>query len=443
MSRRQLKLMSLGRMRRFGVNKSRSDVDAALQFVVRSAYASIPAYRPLLEAAGISPCDIRNVQDLPRLPIVRREDLFLDSPLVARIHRRADPSKCVRTLTSGTQGIPVSIYMSHGEAFFRKLLLLRAWRQGTRLRFPLTVIDLGTPVDSGAEVEVRWHGLVRLVRVSVASPDDADIDAMARFRGAVLSGFPSNLSLLAERVARGSSRLSLRLVATRGEILHDAVRDELRKGFGCPVMDFYNCEEVGSIAWQCPVDYRVMHVNADGCVVEVVNELGMPQPPGASGRILVTSLYNCTMPFIRYDLQDRGAFVSTSGERCACGSRRPTMQVVEGRDDDHVLRTDGHRMSPRFVAAAMERSIDALRAHMPYDTFYRGYQIVQDRADHVAVRVIPVPQVVGARVEDLILGAFQRLDPSMRCDVVFVDDLPVEPSGKFRKVMRTFVPPEA
>jgi phenylacetate-CoA ligase len=327
--------------------------------------------------------------------------------------------------------------MARSESLFRKLLLLRAWGRGVPLRFPLTVIDVGTLVDARAEVEVRWHGPIRVVRVSIARLDNVDIAVLPELRGAVLSGFPSSLTLLAERVIRRSLALSVKLVATRGEILHDAVRDFLGRAFRCTVMDFYNCEEVGNIASQCPANPHALHVNTDGCVVEIVDELGVRQPERSPGRILVTNLYNCTMPFIRYDLQDRGAFLSVSGDRCACGSKQPTMEVVQGRDDDYLLRTDGHRVSPRLVATMLERSVDALRIDGIQDTFYRRYQIVQDAADHVTVRMIPIPHV-GLCIEKSISAAFRQLDPRMHCDVVFVDDLPAEPSGKFRKVMRTF-----
>ena len=429
--------MPLERLHRFRLNKASSDVDRALRFVVRSAYANIPAYRRLLDAAGVSARDLRGVEDLSALPVVRREAFFLDVPLADRIHRRADPSKCARDLTSGSQGIPISVYMARSEALFRKLLLLRAWGRGIPLRFPLTVIDVGTLVNAQAAVEVRWHGAIRVVRVSIASLNDADIGDLARFRGAVLSGFPSSLSLLAERVVRESSALSVKLVATRGEILHDAVRNSLGKAFGCKVMDFYNCEEVGNIASQCPVNPHALHVNTDGCVVEIVDKLGARQPDGSPGRILVTNLYNCTMPFIRYDLQDRGAFLAVSGDRCACGSTQATMEVVQGRDDDHLLRTDGHRVSPRLVETMVDRAVDELRINGTQDTFCRRYQVVQDAREHVTVRVVPIPHV-GLCIEESISAAFRKLDPRMHCDVVFVDDLPAEPSGKFRTVMRTF-----
>ncbi len=429
--------MLVDRLLRFKLNKARSDADRALRFVVRSAYANIPAYRRLLDGVGLSATDLRGAADLPKLPIVRREMFFLDASLPDRIHRRADLSRCARSLTSGSQGIPVSVYMAHSEALFRKVLLLRAWGRGEPLQFPLTVIDVGTLAEPHTEVKIQWHGAIRVVRVPIASLNNVDIGVLTRFRHAIVSGFPSSLTLFAERLAQESLLLSVRFVATRGEILHDETRSFLERTFGCAVVDFYNCEEVGNIAWQCSVNPHVLHVNTDGCVVEIVDGAGVPQQVGSEGRILVTNLYNCTMPFIRYDLQDRGALLSTSGNRCACGSRHPTMDVVQGREDDCILRTDGHRLSPRLVATVLERSVDGLRTDDKRDTFYRRYQVVQDAPDHVTVRVVPIPNV-DLPFEECVSAALRRLDPGMHCQVELVDALPAAPSGKFRKVRRTF-----
>ena len=277
---RKVDRVPLERLCRFKLNKTPRDADRALRFVVRSAFASIPAYRRLLGAAGISVPGFRGVKDLPTIPIIRREMLVLDTPLRDRINRRADPAKCVSRLTSGSDGVPVRVIMARTEALFRRLLLIRAWGQTSPLRFPLTVIDVGVGIDLRSELEVRWHGVIRLVRIPLSSISNVGIGFLGRFRRAILSGYPSSLALLAERLGAQSASLSLKMIATRGEILHAEVRNYLEKAFGCKVVDFYNCEEIGNIAWQCATDNSRLHVNTDACVVEIVDESGEPLPNG-------------------------------------------------------------------------------------------------------------------------------------------------------------------
>jgi len=426
----------LERLRRFRLDKTAHDVDRVLGFLVRSAYSNIPAYRRLIDAAGTDAGAIRGVADLEVLPVVRREKLLLDTPLHDRIHQHALPSRCWRGQTSGSQGIPADIYMASSEALFRKLLLVRAWRRGNDLPLPFTVIDVATSILPQADIELRWHGPVRVVRVPIARMDEVNLSRLERFRGAVLSGFPSSLGLLADRLWEQSSRLSIRLVVTRGEILCSDVRSLLERAFRAPVMDFYNCEEAGNMARQCPEDPQILHINTDGCLVEVVDEAGHPVPEGVEGKVLVTCLYNCTMPIIRYDLQDRAIALPYDGERCTCGTRSPSIGLVQGREDDILSLPGGHRVSPRLMATTLERAIRSQGAVAQAGSLYRQYQIVQDGRDHLTVRIIPISGVSPC-FEKPIAEAFREIDPDLRTSLSVVDHLPSEPSGKFRKVLRS------
>ncbi len=430
--------MSIGRVQRFKLKKSVREVDRTLRFVVRSASENIVAYSRLLKDTGTSVEHFQGAEDLPRLPVVARERLMLDTPVSHRISRRADPSRLVSRLTSGSDGMPVQVFMSRSEALFRKLMLVRAWRHVVPFRLPCTVVDVGATPDLRGALDVSWHGPIRLVRVPLSGIAGLKPDLLQKYRPAVLGGYPSSLVLLAERLTQFGVRprlLSLRMVASRGEILHGSVRNFLEDSFGCRVADFYNCEEIGNIAWQCPADSSRLHIDTDACLVEVVDETGGHAAEGVEGKILVTSLYNCTMPFIRYEVHDRGYLLSTRGEPCECGSRLPTMGLVQGRSDDVLTLSDGTRASPRWLATALEQSVAPIRANMLESVPFRRYEIVQDAPNHVTIRIVPTTDE-GRRIQQLILRAFQEIDPGMQFAVEVVRALPSAESGKLRKVRR-------
>jgi len=415
-----------------------SDIDRTLRLVVRSAAHHIPVYRRLLERYGVSATDVHSVADLPLLPIVEKEALFRDAPLKDQLHDRTDASQCVRVGTSGFTGLPIDIYMSKAEALFRRAQLVAAWCRFTRLPLPLRVADVGSWGEKEPEYELVRRGPASILRISIALPIDRQIDLLKRHDPQVVSGYPTALSLLVEGLRESSVPRSVRLVATRGEVLHAPVRATVEEVFGCRVADFYNCEEIGNIASECPEDSRVLHINTDACVLEVVDDEGRSLPLGQEGRILLTNLYNCTMPFIRYDIRDRGAFLpSMSSERCACGSWRPKMEVLGGRDDDFVILPDGRRMSPRLMTTAVEHVFTPLSQRGGGDCVFRRFQIVQDAIDHLTVRIIPEAGQL-MEFDGVIAGALRRIHPALCCTVVLVDDLPHEPSGKFKKVIRSF-----
>lgn len=128
--------------------------------------------------------------------------------------------------------------------------------------------------------------------------------------------------------------------------------------FGCRLAEICNCEEVGNVAWECPRTAGVMHVNSDACVLEIVDEDGRPARSGEGGRVIVTNLFNRTMPFIRYELGDRAALLPS--KRCECGYDGPSMTLVAGRSGDFIRPPSGRRVSLRtihsLIGAAVQRA---------------------------------------------------------------------------------------
>lgn len=270
-------------LRRFKPNKALSDVDHTLRFVVRSAARHIPTYRRLLERYGVSAARVRGVADLPLLPIVEKEALFRDAPLKDQLHVRANVSRCVRVGTSGSTALPINVYMSKAEALFRSAQIVATWRRFARLPLPFRVAEVGSWVTKESGYEIVRRGPVSVLRISMALPIDHQIRLLAHHDPHVIAGYPTVLALLAERLMESPTSLSVRLVATRGEVLYAPVRAAVEQAFGCCLADFYNCEEVGNIASECPEDPRVLHINTDSCVVEVVDDDGRPRSPGRRG----------------------------------------------------------------------------------------------------------------------------------------------------------------
>jgi phenylacetate-CoA ligase len=431
---RTLGAATVGRYLRYKLGKDRREIDRAVRRLVHGACRDVAGYRRLLEETGVRIDGFRGIADLRHLPVVDKETLFRRFALGDVLRRGALPERCVRAGTSGSTGLPLTVFMSRSEAFYRRLLLLLAWRRLAPMPLPLRIVDVGTWVPGQVPVKQRRSPLLDVVRIPIGLPAEEQVRLILRHRPAVLSGYPSALSVLAEAWAESDDgAFPLRLVATRGEVLHGDARRILEKVFTCRVADFYNSEEVGNMAWECPADASSLHVNTDGCVLEVVDDAGDPVPEGTEGRVLVTNLYNWTMPFIRYDLHDRGVMLDGEG-RCACGHRGPRMAIIQGRDDDFVILPGGRRVSPRLVATAINRAVAEVSPLGGFDRHFRRFQVIQDAAHHLIVRIVPEK---GRSVDfESVIGIMLRtIHPDLRCTVEIVDDLPCEPSGKFKKVV--------
>ncbi len=377
-------------VRRFKPGKTRADIDAVLRFVIRSAATHIPMYRELLGRSNIDASRVTGISDLPRLPIIGKQ-AFFQRPLQQQLHAASKASRRVQTATSGFTGFPVSIYMNRAEATFRRAQVLASWRGLARFPLGLKVADLGTwvSVNSG-RVFVR-RGPISVLRLSIGLRPEEQAALLNRFNPHVISGTPTALDVVARDSAAMEARFpSLRLVATRGEVLFPPVRAGLEDAFGCRVADFYNCEEIGNVASECPKDSTVLHVNTDACILETVDDAGVPTAPGEEGKILLTSLANCTMPLIRYDVGDRGTLLSRPSDgRCICGRHRPRLKLVGGREDDYVFLPTGQRVSPRLVGTAVYRVAMNPQPQGGMQWLFRGFQVTQDALDHMTVRLIP------------------------------------------------------
>jgi phenylacetate-coenzyme A ligase PaaK-like adenylate-forming protein len=419
---------------RFGLNKSPQAVDRVLSYVVRNAYRNIAGYRRFLDCSGVHPEEITGLRDISRLPIADKPMLFRELSMRETLHRNAKIDRCVRVGTSGAMGLPLTVFMSPAEAFFRRVLLFRAWREEVSLRFPLTVVDIGSWVEGESTTEVHHKCGVRIVRIPVCLPVDQQVRVLLQYRPQILTGYPTVLNVLAESVPKAADLRSLRLVASRGEILHLGTRELLGATFPCCIADFYNAEEVGNIAWECPVDPGVLHINTDACILEIVDSEGRSLGAGEEGRVIATNLFNCTMPFIRYDLHDRGAFLDAGPGPCPCGSQHPRLAILAGRDDDYGYLPDGGRVSPRLLATAVSRAFSSSSSLGSFDRHFRRFQVIQDALNHVTVLIIPE---MGSQIDfaAVIAPSFRRLHPAFRCSIEIVDDLPLEASGKFKKVI--------
>lgn len=420
-----------GRLGRFKLHKGPEDVDRALRYVVQNAYRSTAHYRRLLDEAGVSPADIRGRHDLPLIPLTTRE-LFGERSWRAILSDRAVVSKCHRALTSGSTGTLLPVHMDRTESYYRRLLLLRAFYKNLDHRLPLRIVEVGPRHKQPHDDLVQKMGVVRVAQLRSTPAPNESARIIDRFRPHLLTGPPSCLELLAERwLSVGVHGTELKLIVCRGEVLSDKSRERLQRAFQSRVVDYYNCEEVGNVAWECPDQPGCLHVNTDACVVEVVDGEGRHVPFGEEGTVVVTNLFACTMPFIRYSLGDRTRLVARKKGGCTCGNGHPLIAAPSGRDEDFFVLPDGKRVSPRTIDNVIGH---ALYDHLEDKQSIIRYRIIQEAEDRIRVEAI----IAAARERDLeraVDASCRQLHPSMRCELRLVEEFPEQGSNKLRRVV--------
>ncbi|MCR5121187.1 MAG: phenylacetate--CoA ligase family protein [Ruminococcus sp.] len=184
------------------------------------------------------------------------------------------------------------------------------------------------------------------ITVDVNAPEEQIVKELNDFAPAMLSGYPSNLALLADI---DELKIKPNVVITGGELLTDDIRAKLTRKFGCYVQTHYSCTEGGEIACECCEKH--LHINEDWVIVEPVDSKNNPVGCGVqSDKVLITNLSNYIQPFIRYELTDR---VIVHDEPCACG-RKSRWLEIEGRTDDIITFENGVKVAPMSLYKILE-----------------------------------------------------------------------------------------
>lgn len=402
-----------------------------LRALVAHASATVPYYRRLFERAGVSPEQIRTREDLSAIPITDKRALR-SLPKEEVTSSRFDSARLIRSRTSGSSGMPLVVRRRWIEQNLLYLYRLRAWRSvGLRARdrrAGLGIIRTADPLDSKIVGRTaRSLGLYRRTVVDVFLPPEEALAQLERLQPDVLHGYPSSVAAVADLVRRKpTTSLQPRFLMAGAEVLTLPLRRRIEAGFGARVFNMYGCHELNLVASECQRTGD-MHTCDDALIVEVVLEDGRPAPEGACGEVVVTGLYSYGMPFIRYRLGD----LATQGRRtCSCGAPFSTIRQIEGRVFELFELPDGrsvhaHQLGLRLVAEAGER--------------IKQYQLVQERLDHVVLRLVPEqaspPDSGRLRA---VLG--ELLGPGVNVSVVLEANIPPDATGKSRQYRSLIAP---
>ena len=184
------------------------------------------------------------------------------------------------------------------------------------------------------------------ITVDVNAPEEQIVKELNAFRPAMLSGYPSNLALLADIKELD---ITPDVAITGGELLTDDIRKKLQDKFGCYVQTHYSCTEGGELACECSEGH--LHINEDIVILEPVDSENRPVGYGVqSDKVLMTNLSNFIQPFIRYEITDR---VVIHDEPCRCG-RSSRWIEIEGRTDDILTFENGVKIAPMSLYKILE-----------------------------------------------------------------------------------------
>ena len=391
-----------------------------MRALLKHAYDNVPYYHKMFNALRLHPSEIRKVEDLKKLPILKKAAICSrPEELTAR---NLSQREFIARYTSGTTAAPLRFFVTNETISWGTAAWLRAYGWGGyklgdkhAIIRAYTVLEVKDPFLRVYNLLLRRNVLLNAYGVS-ASSIQASARNLQTLRPEFLMGYSWSIHMLADYfLTEGIQPPPLQAIFTNAETTLPSRRRVIEKAFECEVYDVYGSREFSTIGSECE-RHSGYHIQSENVLLEFVKD-GENVGPGETGEILVTDLHNYAMPFIRYEIGDAGKI---SEETCPCGRSLPLFESLEGRNYEFFVTGDG--------SILYLRDLDTVFESLPVKMF----QIEQRTLDDILVNVVPAEGYSEKDTEFIKRNIMWNPREATKIEVRTVESFPPEPSGKKR-----------
>ncbi len=363
-----------------------------------------------------------DAEDLQGFPVLNKTDFVenADAILCEGLHDRQD--RLYRLSTSGSTGSPFTVLcdqdkMDRVNMNFISVMELNGFRMGMK-RGEFRVWIPGKNTISG------WKSFQNnLIMIDIAHMGEealADIcESIRRKKIQVLVLYSSALTALVSYLEKASVNIAkwdVEMIFTMGEALPEATYQKTKMIFGFAPVRSYGNNENGFIAIQLNEEdcYTADLYNYE---IEILKlDRDVPASPGEVGRIVVTDYYNRAFPMIRYDTGDTGVYQLTTDEY---GRVHGYFTEIYGRRGSLLYNCQGEPLSIHVFMNVLLHLEGVVHQAKCIQWEKSRYELLlnadRERIDEKAV-VDAYRQYLGREAE---------------ITVTYVDNIPVQASGKF------------
>tara|TARA_B110000879_G_C11172186_1_gene514124 strand:- start:1796 stop:3094 length:1299 start_codon:yes stop_codon:yes gene_type:complete len=359
-----------------------------LKSSLSNAYKNVAHYRESFNAAGVTPDDLKILNDLSKFPFLTKNDLRAQYPFgmfavprskVARVHA-----------SSGTTGQPTVVGYTATDLSNWADLVARSIHAGGGSPGDLVHVAYGYGLFTGGLG--AHYGVERLGATVIpmsGGQTEKQVQLITDFKPYIIMVTPSYMLALAEEFARqglDAKDCSLRLGIFGAEPWSGEMRSQIEAIMGIDAVDIYGLSEVmgPGVASECVETKDGPTVWEDHFLPEIIDpDTGVVLPDGEEGELVFTSLTKEALPVIRYRTRDRTALLPPTSR----SMRR--LARIKGRTDD-LLIIRGVNLFPSLI----EEILLKLPGIAPH------YQIIVDRDGVLDTVQINVERSAGARSTD-------------------------------------------
>lgn len=350
--------------------KLRELQDERLVKQVKHVWDNVPYYRKKMEEKGVTPDDIKGIDDLHKLPFLSKADLRDAYPygLLA-----APLKDCVRIQsTSGTTGRRVVAFYTKNDIDLWEDCCARAIVAAGGTNEDVVQIAYGYGLfTGGAGLHGGSHKVGSLTLPMSSGNTDRQLQFMTDLQSTILCCTPSYAAYLAESIHERGLRDKIKLKAGifGAEAWSEKMRQEIQNQLGIKAYDIYGLTEISGpgVAFECS-DQTGMHINEDHFIAEIIDpDTGEVLPDGTQGELVFTSITKEAFPLLRYRTRD---ICVLTREKCSCGRTLVKMCKPMGRSDDMLIVKGVNVFPSQIETVLIEQGYQA------------NYQIIVDRVNN-------------------------------------------------------------
>ena len=338
---------------------------------VRHVWDNVPYYRSLMEKKGLTPDDIKGVEDLHKLPFLTKADLRDQYPygLLAK-----PLSDCVRIQsTSGTTGRRVVAFYTQNDVDLWEDCCARAIMAVGGTKEDVCQVAYGYGLFTGGPgLNGGSHKVGCLTLPMSSGNTDRQVQFMMDLGATILCCTPSYAAYIGESLKEMGYKPDdnkLKAGIFGAEPWTNEMRRDIEKSLGIKAYDIYGLTETTGpgVSFECE-EQTGMHINEDHFIAEIIDpETGEVLPEGEKGELVFTSITKEAFPLLRYRTRD---ICVLSRKKCSCGRTLVKMSKPMGRSDDMMI-IRGVNVFPSQIEAVLLK-----------EGYSPNYQIVLDRVNN-------------------------------------------------------------
>jgi len=305
---------------------------------VKHVYDNVPMYKKRFDEMGISPGDIRSIDDLSKLPFTYKQDLRDNYPYglfavpmddVVRIHA-----------SSGTTGKQTVVGYTENDLKIWGEVMARTLGAGGVTKHDIGHISYGYGLFTGGLGGNIGSETIGCATIPASTGNTRrQVTIMQDFNPTFILCTPSYALTIAEFLEENNipvSDLKLRAGFFGAEPWTNNMRREIEQKLNLKAYDIYGLSEIigPGVAYECECQSG-LHVAEDHFYLEIIDpDTGEQVPDGTEGEIVFTCITKEALPLIRYRTRDVGMRISTP---CDCGRTHVRMTKPAGRTDDMLI----------------------------------------------------------------------------------------------------------